>query len=334
MKDHSYRDVAKTLVQDYDSTIINGNGVPWMQTKAHIWMCGASDNGDLTKEECILERSVTDEAYIPEPFPEHLFEPFGWTQILSTLDIYVNKLTPTKFCDEEGYDLVTLQMASVILESRSESDENEEESTQKVECSRIVEEISGPKKTLPKPEGTLPKQELERLICYNDRYFKANNTDCVKTKDCMWILIDNVTVHCDLARVINRLADFEEIRDADVQYFEEYILQWLDSLKSKKLQLISTVPILGHTKILTKFKDPEVVFENVLVQKAGSLFTAVKDDRHIVLIQTNSSSFEILDLFLAGSDYQTYISILGNYQQEFLLDMSLKEHQSKSTSKT
>ncbi|MCO5589358.1 hypothetical protein L7F22_043325 [Adiantum nelumboides] len=153
-----------------------------------------------------------------------------------------------------------------------------------------------PKKTLPKPEGTLPKQELERLICYNDRYFKANNTDCVKTKDCMWILIDNVTVHCDLARVINRLADFEEIRDADVQYFEEYILQWLDSLKSKKIQLISTVPILGHTKILTKFKDPEVVFENVLVQKAGSLFTAVKDDRHIVLIQTNSSSFEILDL--------------------------------------
>ncbi|MCO5565132.1 hypothetical protein L7F22_018803 [Adiantum nelumboides] len=142
MKDHNYRDVAKTPMQNYDSTIINGNGVPWMQTKAHIWMCGASDNGDLTKEECILERSVTDEAYIPEPFPEHLFEPFGWTQILSTLDVCVNELTPTKFCDEKGYDLVTLQMASVILESGSESDENEENSTQKVECSRIVEEIS------------------------------------------------------------------------------------------------------------------------------------------------------------------------------------------------
>ncbi|MCO5570124.1 hypothetical protein L7F22_023840 [Adiantum nelumboides] len=142
MKDHSYRDVAKIPVQEYDSTIINGNGVPWMQTKAHVWMCGASDNGDLTRKECTQERPVIDEAYIPEPFPEHLFEPFGRTQILSTLDICVNKLTPTKFCDEEGYDLVTLQMASVILESGSESDENEEKLTRKLECKRIVDEIS------------------------------------------------------------------------------------------------------------------------------------------------------------------------------------------------
>ncbi|MCO5563849.1 hypothetical protein L7F22_017498 [Adiantum nelumboides] len=142
MKDHSYRDVAKTPVQEFDSTTINGKEVPaWMQTKAHIWMCGPSESGDLTKEECILERSVTDEAYIPEPFPEHLFEPFGWTQILSTLDICVNKLTPTKFCDEEGYDLVTLQMASVILESGSKRDEKEK-LTRRVEWKRIVDEIS------------------------------------------------------------------------------------------------------------------------------------------------------------------------------------------------
>ncbi|MCO5570660.1 hypothetical protein L7F22_024387 [Adiantum nelumboides] len=113
-----------------------------IETKAHVWMCGASENGDLTREECILERSVTDEAYIPEPFPEHLFEPFGWTQILSTLDICVNELTSTKFCDEEGFDLVTLQMTSVIFESGSESDENEEQSTRKVECKRIVDEVS------------------------------------------------------------------------------------------------------------------------------------------------------------------------------------------------
>ncbi|MCO5570330.1 hypothetical protein L7F22_024049 [Adiantum nelumboides] len=135
MKDHSYRDVAKTPMQDYDSTIINGNGVSWMQTKAHVWMCGASDNGDLTREECILERSVTDEAYIPEPLLEQGKNVF-WK------DIYVNELTPTKFCDEEGYDLVTLQMASVILESGSESDENEGNSTRKVECKRIVDELS------------------------------------------------------------------------------------------------------------------------------------------------------------------------------------------------
>ncbi|MCO5586696.1 hypothetical protein L7F22_040638 [Adiantum nelumboides] len=104
-------------------------------------MCGAFDCGDLTKEECILERSITDEGYIPEPYPEYLFESFGWTQIFSTLDICVNELTPTKFCDDEGNNLVTLQMASVILESGSESDE-EEESTLEIEYKRIVDEIS------------------------------------------------------------------------------------------------------------------------------------------------------------------------------------------------
>ncbi|MCO5593602.1 hypothetical protein L7F22_047617 [Adiantum nelumboides] len=142
MKDHSYRDVAKIPMQEFNTTTINGKEVPaWMQTKAHVWMCGASDCGDLTKEECILERPVTNEAYIPELFLEHLFEPFGWTQILSTLDICVNELTPTKFYDDEGYNLVTLQMASVIFELGSESDD-QEESTPVIECKRIVNEIS------------------------------------------------------------------------------------------------------------------------------------------------------------------------------------------------
>ncbi|MCO5609839.1 hypothetical protein L7F22_064071 [Adiantum nelumboides] len=141
MKDHSYRDVSKTPVHEFDSTIVNDKVPAWMQTKAHIWMCGVSKCRDLIKEECILERSITDEAYIPEVFLEHLFEPFGWTQILSILDICVNELTPTKFCDDEGYNLVTLQMASVILELGLEGDASEEP-THEVDCKRIVDEIS------------------------------------------------------------------------------------------------------------------------------------------------------------------------------------------------
>ncbi|MCO5568068.1 hypothetical protein L7F22_021763 [Adiantum nelumboides] len=88
----------------------------------------------------MLERSIEDEAYILEPFPEHLFEAFGWTQILSMLDICVNEITPTKFCDDEGYGLVTLQMTSIILESNLER-EDQDEATQEIDCKRIVDEI-------------------------------------------------------------------------------------------------------------------------------------------------------------------------------------------------
>ncbi|MCO5577550.1 hypothetical protein L7F22_031381 [Adiantum nelumboides] len=119
MKDHSYRDVAKTPVQDYDSIVINGNGVPWMQTKAHVWMCGASDNGDLTREECILERSLTDEAYIPEPFTEHLFEPFGWTQ------------TEDEFRDSLSEDLPLLNEDFLMIEADDEQS-SESESERKI----------------------------------------------------------------------------------------------------------------------------------------------------------------------------------------------------------
>ncbi|MCO5568906.1 hypothetical protein L7F22_022608 [Adiantum nelumboides] len=61
--------------------------------------------------------------------------------LLSTLDVCVNKLTPTKFCDDEEYDLVTLQMTRVILESGSDSEE-QNKPTQEIDCKWIVDEIS------------------------------------------------------------------------------------------------------------------------------------------------------------------------------------------------
>ncbi|MCO5557381.1 hypothetical protein L7F22_010944 [Adiantum nelumboides] len=96
--------------------------------KQEIWMCGAYECGSLTKERCMLERPVEDEACILELFPEHLFEPFGWTQVLATLDVCVNELTPIKFCDEEGYDLVSCVMMEV-LRNANENCEHESRGT-------------------------------------------------------------------------------------------------------------------------------------------------------------------------------------------------------------
>ena len=69
----------------------------------------------------MLDRSVTDEAYVPEPFPEVELEPLEWVQILATLDVCVNDVNPTNFCDEQGFDIVPFQMMNVINEQSTEN---------------------------------------------------------------------------------------------------------------------------------------------------------------------------------------------------------------------
>ena len=58
-----------------------------------------------SKKQCALNRDAPDDAYIPVPFPEDEFKPVEWRGILATLDVCVNEMTPTVFCDEEGYDV-------------------------------------------------------------------------------------------------------------------------------------------------------------------------------------------------------------------------------------
>ena len=52
--------------------------------------------------------------YIPEPFSEEEFEPHGWHDILATLDVCAN-VHATKHCDDEGYDLISMNMVNFIL---------------------------------------------------------------------------------------------------------------------------------------------------------------------------------------------------------------------------
>ena len=49
-----------------------------------------------------------------KPFPRHKIEPFGWLDVLATITICTNDVTPTLFCDEEGYDVILIQMVNVL----------------------------------------------------------------------------------------------------------------------------------------------------------------------------------------------------------------------------
>ena len=115
LKDHSYRDVARTRVEDFESatTDIKSTVPSWANAQTHLWMCGASNTDSLLKEQYALNRDVPDDAYIPEPFLEDEFEPIEWRGILTTLDVCVNQKTPTIFCDEEGYDAIPNFMIKV-----------------------------------------------------------------------------------------------------------------------------------------------------------------------------------------------------------------------------
>ena len=52
--------------------------------------------------------------YVPLPFPEHLIDPQEWVHVLATLTTCALP-KPTKFCDEDGYDIVPIRMIGAIL---------------------------------------------------------------------------------------------------------------------------------------------------------------------------------------------------------------------------
>ena len=69
-------------------------------------MCGTSCK-DLKPEDVVINRSVTDEAYAPLPFPEHLIDPQEWIHVLATLST-CDLPKQTQFCDPDGYDIIPI----------------------------------------------------------------------------------------------------------------------------------------------------------------------------------------------------------------------------------
>ena len=111
MRDHCFTDVARTPVGDFESATTSYVKPSWIWRSTHLWMCVASENGNQKEQE--RKESVHDD-YITKPFPKHKFEPLGWMDVLATVTICVNDVNPTLFCDEEGYDVILVQMVNVL----------------------------------------------------------------------------------------------------------------------------------------------------------------------------------------------------------------------------
>lgn len=95
-------------------------------------MCGAFKDEKSNKEEL----TIVD--YILEPFLEEDFEPIGWQDILAIVDTRLNDVTPIKFCNEEGFDLLSIQIIKVLPKCQEVLDETE--GTQAID-STILDEI-------------------------------------------------------------------------------------------------------------------------------------------------------------------------------------------------
>ena len=84
-------------------------------------MCEASE-GEIDEEDV---GPKLDEDYILEPFPNDQFIPDAWQDVLATVDVCVNEVTPTVFCDEEGYDIIPVHMIRVLHEEAKAKEQRE-----------------------------------------------------------------------------------------------------------------------------------------------------------------------------------------------------------------
>lgn len=116
LKGHSYQDGARTPVEDLKSaTTISKISKPiWVGKSARLWICRASiDVRSMNNSEEDQVGKLGD-IYIPKSFLKNKFKPLGWTDVLATLDVCVDEVTLTLFSDEEGYDIMPLQIIIIV----------------------------------------------------------------------------------------------------------------------------------------------------------------------------------------------------------------------------
>ena len=79
-------------------------------------MCGTSKASMVTDgiEWC---KEVMNKDFVAISYPKKNFEPIEWSHCLATIDVCtINH--GIKFCDDEGYDIIPIQMVVVINDDR------------------------------------------------------------------------------------------------------------------------------------------------------------------------------------------------------------------------
>ena len=101
-----------STVDEFDSASSKATRNTIFDGKEELWMCGASRK-DFDPERLKGIRSMSDESYVPQPFPEHLIDPLEWTHVLATLSTCTLP-KPIQFCDPHHYDIVPMRMVHPV----------------------------------------------------------------------------------------------------------------------------------------------------------------------------------------------------------------------------
>ena len=117
LKNHSHCDVMHMHMEDFDlalSKILDS--LDEEEPCKNLWMCNASKASVVINsiEWC---KEVIINAYVPIPYPKEEFEVVEWMHCLTTLDICTMS-HGIKLYDEEGYDIVPIQMIDIIEASK------------------------------------------------------------------------------------------------------------------------------------------------------------------------------------------------------------------------
>ena len=131
------------------------------------------------KNEQNCKQSSVNEEYIFEPFPNDQFVPDAWMDVLATVGVCLNKTSPIVFCDEEGYDLVSSHIVSVVLEKSNEAacEDNpiDEIETAYLKALNIKDKISIHDNNNLGNEGDKSDSSIEEKIPLDQLFYDASN---------------------------------------------------------------------------------------------------------------------------------------------------------------
>ena len=122
LKDHTFRDVTRTPVEEFESALLDFT--PHTHTHStsekDAWICQVPTQDLLEEDERMIDNIAQKGEYIPIHFPEDDIDPYEWLHTLSTIDVCA--LPPqTQFCDERGYEIVSIRVITVVEGKRVDS---------------------------------------------------------------------------------------------------------------------------------------------------------------------------------------------------------------------
>ena len=111
--DHTYRDIVKTPIDDFDSCSsgLSPNTASSSGYLENALLFQDPAEAILAENKYWTDKALQDEAYILHPFPKHLMDEHEWIHVLAALDTCTIRNGP-QFCDDDEHDIIPIQMVN------------------------------------------------------------------------------------------------------------------------------------------------------------------------------------------------------------------------------